>query len=354
MRILILFLFITNIFANEFNNTDINTDIDSDTYESDVYTLDLPQNITEENISENVNEEIIHYTDNINIAIILDKKKFFKFIPSILNSINAYMIKKDINYNIKLFDKNDSLDEITSNYKYIFAYFTNADEVKVLEKYSENYFFIPTLSKNQVSSTSKNIFFGGIDYKKQISKLNQFISDKTIIIYEDKDLSKYITTLINEQLLEPVVIRKYPIKYTKEYNNIFVYLNTNIINTAQILANFTYHQIETKAILTTQINYTPLLFSLTNKDSIKNVILANSIFNISPVIEDNNNNVGSDIKFNWLNYTTSVLLNLAYNLQTDENRYFLNDFILYIFNNQVEYKVNLYKVFKNGFIKIED
>ena len=356
MRILVIFLFIINIFAQDLNNSNDlnNSDSNYTEMENSVISLDLPQEV-EENISDIIDNE--EY--NMEIAIILDKSKFFQFIPNILNSINAYMIKKDINYHIKLFDKEKNitkeLNEITPNYKYIFTFFTNSDELKYLEKYTENYFFVPTLNKMQAYNIkAENIFFGGIDYYGQIIKLNQYITDYTNIIYENSDLSKYITTVIDETLLEPHKIYKYPIKYTNEYNDTFVYINTKVVDTAQILANFTYHKIETKSIFTTQINYTPLIFSLTSKEDVKNLILANSIFNISPIIEDNNLNLGSDINFNWLNYTTSTLLNVAYNIEIDENLYFLNDFNLYMFFNQVNYKVNLYKIFQNGFIKIEN
>jgi predicted esterase YcpF (UPF0227 family) len=108
-----------------------------------------------------------------------------------------------------------------------------------------------------------------------------------------------------------------------------------------------------KLFLTTQIGYNPFLFSLIDKEDNKKIVLANSILNINSIIEDNNLNLNSDINFNWLNYTTSVLLNEIYLLETDEDTHFLNDFDLYIFNNQVEYKTNLYKIYQNGFMKIE-
>jgi len=356
MRFLFIFILVSNVFVNALDIYSENNEMDMNNQMFE--QLDLPQNLIEENITNDivtpVNEQ------NMSIAILLDKKKFFKFIPIILNSINAYMIKKDINYNIKLFDTEENLTQelnnITQNYKYIFTYFTNSDEVNILNNYPNNYFFIPTLNKNQVLNDviNNNIFFGGIDYRSQVSKLNQLISGKTMIIYEDRDLSKYITFLIKELLLYPNKAVKYPVYYWKGYNNKFIYLNTNIVNTVQLLANFTYNKVKTNAILSTQINYTPLIFSLTNHDDVENLILANSIFNIDPIIEDNNLNLNSDIDFNWLNYTTSVLLNKAYNLERGEDQYFLNDFNLHIFYNQVEYKTNLYKIFQNGFIQIEN
>jgi hypothetical protein len=191
-----------------------------------------------------------------------------------------------------------------------------------------------------------------MDYKDQINKLNQYINDFTIIIRDNSQLSKYITKVVNKTLLEPHIIKKYPINYTKEFDNTFIYLNTNTPNTAQILSTFTYKKISPKSIFSTQINYSPLIFLLTNPEDIQNIIIANSIFDINPIIEDNNLNLGSDIDFNWLNFATSTLLNEAYLLEIEEYKYFLNDFNLYIFNNQVNYHTNLYRIKGNGFIKI--
>ena len=364
MRIIILLFFVINLFANDINTTELNnTDLNNTTQNefndidtpTDIFTLDL-SNQNEENIT----QDIIDDNDyNMDIAIILDKNKFFEFIPSLLNSINAYMIKKDINYHIHIFNQEKNLTQelnnITPNYKYIFTYFTNPENIKILNNYPNNYFFVPTLNKYQIHfQTNNNIFFGGINYKSQIQHLNQYISNYAMIVYDNSDISRYITTLLDETLLEPHKIVKYPIRDLNEFNQTFVYLNTQIVNTAQILSNFTYKEIDTKAVFSTQLNYTPTLFSLTNPEDVDNFIIANSILDISPIVEDNNLNLGSDIDFNWLDFTTSALLNIANNIETLDDVSFVNDFGIYMFYNQVFYKTNLYKIFQNGFIKIEN
>jgi hypothetical protein len=304
-------------------------------------------------------QDIDTYNDEIDIAVLLNKnrKNLFNFIPPLLNSINAYLIKKDIDYHIKLFNIEENisktLDTIADSYPYIFVFITDPKKVKFLTKYS-NYFFIPTLNKNQVDNNiTDNIFFGGIDYTKQVRRLNQYIDDFTIIIQDDTTLSQYITSVVSKELLQPHKTKKYPIRKYKvaEFNNTFIYLNVNVIKTSEILQNFK-PQIEPKSLFTTQIGFNPFLFSLTNQDDVDNLILANSIFGIDPIIEDNNLNLGTDITFNWLNFTTSTLLNKAYNLEIGMDEFFLNDFNLYIFHNQVQYKTNLYRINRNGFIKI--
>jgi len=354
IKLVVFFVLILNIITNA-NAID-------DTNSSNNIMLQLPP-LSEENVTTN---EVFDNSDEyqMDIAVFLNKKKFFKFIPNILNSMNAYMIKKDINYHIKLFNLDENLssrlDEISTKYKYIFLYSTSSKDINLTKDYPENYFFIPTLNKNQVNdlNISDNIYFGGINYKKQINQLNQFVTDKTEVIYDNRsNLSKYITQIVNDQILEyPVKTISYPIYVNyKEFNDSYVYLNTPSIDSVQVLSNFTYHDVETKSILSTQLNYSPILFLLTNSEDTQDVILANSIFNIDSIIEDNNINLDSNIDFNWLNYTTSTLLNVAYNIETQKDDiHYLNDFDLYMFFNQVEYKINLYRIFQNGFIKIEN
>jgi len=339
MRLFFILLFTTFLFANQ----------QGELLEDSTETIPVEK--------EFISDNIIDSDDfNLNIAIILDKNKFFHFIPNLLKSMNAYLLNKGINYHIKVFDKEANLDEITQKYRYIFLFLTNSDEIKTILNYQDNYFFIPTLNINQFGNSDlpDNLFFGGIDYREQVEKLNQFISGYTIIIYNESDLLKYITTIQEVELIQPHKILKYPIRNFEQFNDTFVYLNTSIVNTAQILSDFTYHKTKIDAVLSTQINFSPLLFSLTNYDDTKNLIIANSILNINPIIEDNNKNLDTDIDFNWLNYTSSVLLNVAYNLEIGENKHFINDFNLYLYFNQVDYSTNLYKIYKKGFIKIEE
>ena len=318
-------------------------------------SLNLPQ-VSEETIDNGgvVVDSSSEY--NVNIAVFLDKEKFFKFIPNIINSMNAYLIKKDVNYHIKLFnlDKNfaTKLDKISPKYRYIFVYPMASKDINVIKNYPDNIFFIPTLNQAQATFSAPNVYFGGIDYQQQVNKLNQYVTGRGVAVYQDSKLSKYITQVVQNSAKYGIKVKKYPLKWYGDMNRAYVYLNLYSIYSVQVLANLTYHRIRTKAILTTQLSYSPTLFLLTSSYDTKDMILANSIFNIDPIIEDNNNNLNSNIKFNWLNYTTSTLLNLAYNMEVGNNIYYLNDFHLNMFFNQVQYKTNLYRIFKKGFIKI--
>jgi hypothetical protein len=347
MRILLLIiLFLNIIMAEEISETNI--------------TITLPDEINEENIT---NTDIENYNDNskLNIAILINETKFFKYLPSLINSIDAYLLNKDINFNLKVFDMDNnltSLNKITQKYTNIFIYSTNPKIVNQLSNYPDNNFFLPIINKNQInnnfSKNIQNIYFGGLNFYKQIKRLNNFVTDKNYIIKEKSILSN-LTTDIEKNTTNPQEILSYPINYKrklKDLNDSYIFTNTNVVHTAQILSNFTYYKIESKLILSTQINYNPLLFSLTNPEDVENFIVANSLSLPDIELLDINMNLGTDLKFNWLNYTTSALLNKLYVNEMNEYPYFLNDFNLYIFNNQINYKTKLYRVLDNGFIEI--
>jgi hypothetical protein len=319
--------------------------------EVEIIDIEFPP-LIEENLT---NENIVNLEEHkLKVAIILNKDKFFKYIPSLLSSVEAYVLNKDIDFEIKIFDEKSDLDNIVMNFDNVFIFSTNPDIVETLKNYNETNFYFPILNKSQIKTEiGENMFFGGLNFKTQIKKLNRYISGYTILIKDKSEISEYVTTIEKEELLFPTKIIKYPIKYRNRiYNNVFLYLNTDVVQTSQILANFTYHQTNPKYIFSTQINYNPLIFSLTSRRDTYKMIIANSLLGTKTELLDKNMNLGSDIKYNWLNFTTSALLNKAYNLEMNENQYFLNDFNLYLFNNQIQYKTSLYRISRNGFIKI--
>ena len=346
--ITLILIFVSLIYANDTNDTN-------------------ETNSTDNNLSQSVwtFKKIDPFIPpkNMQIAILISKKKFFKYIPELMNSLNAYLIKKDVSYSLKLIDTpadsnlTSILNDVTKQYTYIFAYFSNIKKLQKLTDYPYNYFFIPTINKEDTNITSNNIFFGGINYNTQISELNNKIDGFTII-YNSKNLS-ISQKLLNKEsniLTFPYKTlyfenRRFKNRIIKDSNLI---LNTNAVMSAQILSNLTFYNNTPSKIFSTQINYNPLIFTLNQTNSIKNMIIASSISKSNPIIKENNLLLNSNIQYNWLNFSSSVLMNLAYNLETDYDGLYANDFYLYLFNNQINYKTNLYQIKRNGFEKIKE
>ncbi|QCT95156.1 hypothetical protein FE773_08115 [Caminibacter mediatlanticus TB-2] len=315
-------------------------------------TLENVPNLKEENI--NFDDNFVSLNPNVNICVIINKQKFYKFLPSIINSLNSYLLYKNIDYNISVYDINTSLESIKEKCSNIFVYTLNKDYIYSLSEYNNTNFYIPIFNKEDLNISSKNIYFGGIDYKQQINKLSDYIDDNKAIAINDN------TTLSNKlfEYETNLGIEIIPFDYPKiNYlflNNKFIFFNTAAGKTAQILSQITAKEIDTKLQLSSQINYDPLLISITQPEDIKKLLIANSILNYPVSLEDINLLLNSDIKYNWLNFSSSILLNKVYNLQTGGDEFFINDFQTYIFDNQIQYKTNLYQIIDSGFKKIDN
>lgn len=298
----------------------------------------------------------------LKVAVLISKQRFFKYVPQLLNSINAYLIKKNLDYEIKLFDLNEQnreeieveLESMKKEFKYIFTFFVDPKSVSLIEEMTDNYFFIPTLHKSEVNTTKRHIYFSGIDYKKQITILNELVFGKTVLFESESLLSQKLTQYEEEVLLKDYVIKDFSKTNFKSnlYDQATLFINTDAVKSAQILSNLRFYSKTPKVILSTQINYNPLIFTLTQKEDIKNIVIANSILHSDDIIQDNNALLGSDLQYNWLNYASSILLNRAFNIEFETNPYYVNDFNLYLFNNQIDYKVKLFEIKNNVFKEI--
>ncbi|WP_457563273.1 hypothetical protein [Caminibacter pacificus] len=331
------------------------------------------------------NEQVEVFDDNfvsqkvsVNVAVVIDKKKFFKFIPSIMNSINSYFIYKASNYHIKLFDIDANLSQITQNYKDIVYITTDKQKIEELKNY-DAHFYVPTFNASDFKTTNQqplennettanpfeyteeensikqldNVDFGLIDFKSQVNTLAQYIDDNYAIAINSKGTIPQKLLQYESELNIMLDTYDFPnIPYYKLKNH-YIFFNTSASKTAQILAQITYKNIETKLQLATQIDYDPLLISITQPQDVEKLIIANSILNIPIDLEDTNMNLNSDIRFNWLNYDISILLNKIYNKQTNDDEYYMNDFHVYIFDHQINYNTKLYQIINGAFKPIQ-
>jgi len=315
-------------------------------------------NITETNnttifkpktIEENFNENFITQNTKISFAIIINKTKFFQFIPSVLNSINAYLIEKGIDFNISVYNNDVNISSLPQ--KYIIDIETDKSKIANFKNYNK-IFFIPTFNKNDFNESFKNIYFGGIDFKHQLNIFNGFINNKLITISQKSQISQ---KLLKYEKENPFFITNYNIPNINYYRlkNSFIILNTDTSNSAQILSNITSRNIKPLLIFSPQLCYYPSIIFLTQPQDTTKLLIANSILNPPLNIEDYANLLNSDIKYNWLNYATDILINKIYNMQNNDDIFYMNDFYIYIFDNQINYHTKLYQIRKGAFKEVE-
>jgi hypothetical protein len=315
--------------------------IDNSTDSEKNISTNIEQNET--NITENVETfDENFYTENskVSFALIIDKQKFFKYIPSIINSINAYLIQKGVDFNITLYNNDVNVSVLPQ--KYIIDIETNKSKILTFKDYNKT-FFIPTFNKNDFNQTFDNVYFGGLNFKKQIDLFNNFINDKLFTISQFSQISK---KLLNYEKQNPLFVQNFyfPNINYNDLNNSFIILNTDLSKSAQVLSNITSNDIEPYLIFSPQLCYSPAIIFLTQPKDREKLIIANSIINPPLEINDYATLLNSDIKYNWLNYATNILINKIYNLQNGEDLFYMSDFHIYIFEHQIDYKTKLYKV----------
>jgi len=317
------------------------------------HTLNIKENENNESnititFEETFNSNIKSIKPKIDIAVIINKTLFKKYLPSIINSLNAYFLYKNCSFNLTVYDINQTKKAL--KHKNIIYYTYNPNDVYKFKDYN-NTFYFPIINKYEVNFSKPNFFFGGIDYNAQVKKLSYLIeTNKTIAINEDTITSKKILN-IEKKFFKITSFMDNNINF-KTLNNNYVFLNTSPQKSVQILSNIYYQNISPNLILSTQINYSPLLISLTQQEALNKLIIANSIINPPKELADINMLLNSDIKFNWLNYSASILCNKIYNSQSEGDTYLMNDFLIYMFDNQINYKTNLYQIAFKGFKKI--
>jgi len=341
-KILFPLIIAANLFAQ---SLDFVIPLPEDDTANDTYTKTQDVTVNEEEFNDNY----VTINSSVNLAVVIDKKRFFRFIPSIMNSLNAYFSQKGIDYHVKLYDTDTDISKIDSND--IIYYATDTSELPKLEDYNKTFYF-PLINKNETNISKENFYFGAIDLKDQTQKLVSLIDGRSVVIADKTLLSQKLLNY-EQNLTNISKVYYFPNIYYKVLNNSFVIFNTSAGKTAQVLSKITQKEIKTKLTLSSQLGYDPLMIILTQPADVEKLIIANSIIHPPLLINENANLLNSNIRYNWINYATCILANKAYNRQNDEDSYYMSDFNTYIFDYQINYKTKLYRIFRGAFKEVE-
>lgn len=289
-------------------------------------------------------------------------------------------------------------------FEYIIAPLTKKGADNIIQINPAVNIYFPTIHKHDVNTSSPYLSFGAIDYiaqsnlllKEAVSPLVIF-SDKsstgkrlaihqkrefihpTPLEIEENDLnsSSFFDAALSifssdesERLREQELLQdeKQEIEdkdvvtfyvsrrttnleyYLKENENIIdgsFMINTPIIKTGMVMSQLTLYDTNATNVLSTQINYNPLLLSMTQYVDRKDMIVANSLTQHNNVLIETNALLGNDITYDWINYTTTVGVDYFYGLITDDERTYTTK----MKDNQMIYDVELLQPSRSKFIK---
>lgn len=362
MKIYLNIIFITLFFAGCSVNLETPTQSKSGSIDKK-YTKEQKEQIVKEQKLKKLEEK----KKNNTIALIFPSSTIGKYALEATNSINTFLLYKNEPFNLVTLDMflqtQKNINEVfkkvkKQNIQKVIAMITKDDlaKLKMVENINDIKIYLPLINKYESGDLSGlenlNLTFGGISYKDQFKKLIEYSNGIALSeLHDNSAIGSALHSFLEPQNL--IYHRKVDdnngryksfLKYNSEkLNNSALILNTPIVKSSILLSAITSEELELNMILSTQLNYTPLLFSLTQELDRKNLVVANSIGNVSKELLEYNEIVGNNILYSWVNY--SAMIGIEY-LLSDNIDYFKD---IKLEDNQVKYPVKLYEVGRNSF-----
>lgn len=301
------------------------------------------------------------------VAVVFPSKVVGKYGNSAINSVIGYLLFKNSKFEIESFDSEDeSIDNIintfeevkSKGYNKVIALFTknSLTTINNISQIGGMQVYFPLIQKSDsMYESSPNFIYGSISYLNQMQELLKLSDGNNAQFYEESNIG-YKLKAIYESLVPDIVVNQNimimnnnfkDIVTNEKLKNTNLMINTPIVKSSIILSQLYAYEVENGAILSTQLNFNPLLLSLTQYEDRLNLVLANSIEDTDEKLTETLTLLDTDIKYNWVNYSTLVGINYIFSKNKD------NLIKNQIVDSQVIYNSNLYYSTENGFKKLE-
>jgi len=306
--------------------------------------------------------------NNSNIAIIFSSKIIGRYAINATNSVMNYLISKDKNFNLKAYDMaNEEIGQIqnafdkahSQNITKVIALLTNngASNLPQIQNIDSFRVYLPLIKKDNLSLSLKSVYYGSIDYSKQFDKLFEFANPKIIEFFDNSNMGHKLSQLVKTKNINLLYSKEiggnnkeyfdYLKRRVNKINNASLIINMPVVKSSIMLSQINANEIVLSNILSTQLNYTPSLFALTQTEDRQNMIIANSIGEIDDKLIEYNLILENDIVYNWVNYATIV--GTQYLIDGD-----ISSFKgVAMEENQIIYDTNLYYITDYAFKKID-
>ena len=290
----------------------------------------------------------------IKLAMLVPQKVIRRYAISTVNSTLAYLLYKKYNFDLKIYNSGDesetsllnSLSKIRDDgYKYILAPLTENGAKIVVQNADGLVVYIPTVNKNVINNPNPNIIFGGINYNNQIQKLLTYATNKVAIFSDNSGIANELNNDIQNNAQRIVYMKQFKnskvnfkkiLKWNKRLDNSSIFLNLPLVKASLLASQLRVYDRTPYNLLSTQINYNPMILTLTQYKDRQALLIANSIGKTNDEITISSTLLDSDIEYNWVNYSTSLGVDLLYNnyVLQDGRRSFSEE----VSNGQVEYE----------------
>lgn len=306
---------------------------------------------------------------NLKIALLVPKKVIGAYANSVSNSILAYLLFKDIQFQFEVFDSVDEEESSLSQklgqirakgYQFVIAPLTEKGAEIIINTTPDLLVFIPTVNKFEMSEAGSNIIFGGIDYKRQIDALLTYANDKIVLFNDGSRRSIELAEYVKEQAFDNIAYARDikniktdlsgSIKKNSKLKKASIFLNMPIVKSSLVASQLTQHKITPHVLLSTQVNYNPLLLKLTQFKDREFFYIANSISYPDEKLKEINLLLGNSPDYSWIDYSASIGMDYIFSTQLGDMRVFDEE----IYGNQIEYKVRVEKAGRSSFEPIGD
>jgi len=272
--------------------------------------------------------------ESLKIALLVPKKVVGRYAVSTSHSILAFLLLKNEKFNFKTFDSGGenieslrgSLGDIQKEgFTKVVALLTSegAQNLVSVDEHKNFDIYIPSVNKNTLDKTSDSIVYGGIDYKQQIDRLLSVFSNRLVISLNGGGVGGMLTGMVRKARsdsyeidfgeMDSGQIKKDMSIYRDALREGLTFLNSPIVKSSMFLSQLSFNNITPYRVVSTQLNYSPLLFTLTQPKDRDRLIIANSIINANKTLNEANTLLETDIKYDWVNYATAIGINRFYN-----------------------------------------
>lgn len=304
------------------------------------------------------------------VALLIPKKLVGRYSVNISNTILAYLIAREVDYEFEIFD---SVDESVSNLKKHYGRITQGDFHLVIailgQQGVENLIdgvwisyptYVPTINKERIArSTPRNLYFGGISYKEQLDMLLPLMKDASVVEYgDDSQIGLYLTNLFNTYNLNPSRQRTINNQDASNFTRMLpkespyfaganILLNTSASKSGLLLSQITYATRTPKRFLSTQVNFNPTILQLSMPESRQNLFVVNAIGYSDNRLKEYAALLHSDLQYDWVSYATCIGVEFGLSLyERGFKRYFEES----MQSNQIQYKNRIFTTNESAFI----
>lgn len=301
----------------------------------------------------------------LRVAMLLPDKVIGNYATSTTKSVLSYLMSQTNDYTLKSFMVEDEKIETLQatlqkmredNFFYVIAPLT-LEGVNSLSHINTEEFtiYVPTVAQDQINTQKSSLYFGGINYAWQLETLLPYAQQQVGLFYDDSLLGVSLNESVKAKLTDKKIVFNYPIsrrvsnlKHSLESKNLedtTLILNTPIIKSSMILSQLTLYENNETNILSSQINYDPIIFTMTQRQDRNNLLIANSIVEHNSRIDELNKLLGNDTIYNWINYSTLIGIDYLYSSFFNSPQ----EYKLLMKEHQVNYPIEIVKPMRTRF-----